>query len=40
MDQTDIPLKIAAVLGSYTSDADKLLSAVLANPRYPRTPGK
>ena len=40
MDQTDVPLKIAAALGSDTSDGDMLLEKLLANPAYPRTFGK
>ena len=40
MDQTEVPLKIAAALGSETSDGDMLLEKMLSNPAYPRTIGK
>jgi len=40
MDQADVPLKVAAALGSDTSEADLLLRKILSNDRYPRTPGK
>jgi alkaline phosphatase len=40
MDQTDVPLKIGAALGTDTSFIDRLLRDLIYNPAYPRTFGK
>ncbi len=40
MDQTDIPLKIAATLGMDTSEGDSFVNSVLLGGRYPFTFGK
>jgi alkaline phosphatase len=40
MDQTDVPLKIGAALGTDTSYLDALLKYFMYNPAYPRTFGK
>jgi alkaline phosphatase len=40
MDQTDIFFKIAASISSDTSDADKLLDALVNGGKYPKTVGK
>lgn len=40
MDQTDVPLKIAAVLGGDTREIDLLVQKMIQNPGFPRTIGK
>ncbi len=40
LDQTDVPLKIAASLGGDTADLDAAVKKLLLNPNYPKTYGK
>lgn len=40
MDETDIPLKMAAAMANDTSDWDAALRLLMSNPRLPKTPGK